>query len=95
MLPVFAHIHRPLRLKAAKEREQATTSPLNLPRSSFAAAVAAKKAFCYLTFGHCLALSRSLALISAKVGNLPGWGKVEIDPRVERRRETTGMKASI
>ena len=42
MLPVFAHMHRPLRLKAAKEREQATTSPLNLPRSSFAAAVAAK-----------------------------------------------------
>ena len=35
-------MHRPLRLKAAKEREQATTSPLNLPRSSFAAAVAAK-----------------------------------------------------
>ena len=43
MLPVFAHIHRPLRLKAAKEREQAKTSLLNLPRSSFAAAVAAKK----------------------------------------------------
>ena len=45
MLPVFAHIHRPLRLNAAKEREQATTSPLNLPRSSFAAAVAAKNEF--------------------------------------------------
>ena len=35
-------MHRPLRLKAAKEREQVTTSPLNLPRSSFAAAVEAK-----------------------------------------------------
>ena len=43
MLVVFPHIHRLHRLKAAKDGEQAMSSPLNLPRSSFAAAVAAKK----------------------------------------------------
>ena len=42
LLVVFPHIHRLQRLKAAKDGEQAMSSPLNLPRSSFAAAVAAK-----------------------------------------------------
>ena len=42
MLVVFEHIHRLHRLKAEKDGEQAMSSPLNLPRSSFAVAVAAK-----------------------------------------------------